>query len=154
MITANAREKERETSKARVSCEAGLAKVSVLECGITISKPDVTFVGQWPRDDPFACNCVSFTTPLDRAVRISCASLLHYIVVLRTNPVECVEEKWFAHADPSLYHVLSLFDSFLFDFSFWFDNVILLAFFLLTMLIMAYLFFYPTSRIVYIYLIY
>lgn len=25
---------------------AGLAKVSVLECGITISKPDVTFVGQ------------------------------------------------------------------------------------------------------------
>lgn len=46
--------KERETTKARVPARGWLAgwlagfgaKVSVLECGITISKPDVTFVGQ------------------------------------------------------------------------------------------------------------
>jgi hypothetical protein len=52
-ITADAREKERRDDESEgfvrgwlAGWLAGLAKVSVLECGITISKPDVTFVGQ------------------------------------------------------------------------------------------------------------
>lgn len=87
-ITASAREKERRKRGFRARLAgwlAGLAKVSVLECGITISKPDVTFVGQWPRDDPFACNCVSFTTPTARSCCSRFASLLHYVIVLQTQ---------------------------------------------------------------------
>jgi len=93
-IIATAREKERRKRGGFVrgllagwlaGWLAGLAKVSVLECGITISKPDVTFVGQWPRDDPFACNCVSFTTPTARSCCSRFASLLHYVIILQTQ---------------------------------------------------------------------
>lgn len=102
--------KERETTKARVPARGWLtgwlagfgAKVSALECGITISKPDVTFVGQWPRDDPFACNCVSFTTPtaLCRAlVRAHpCPILTAWQVIALSTAIEM--RKWF-HADLS-----------------------------------------------------
>lgn len=96
--------KERETTKARVPARGWLAgfgaKVSVLECGITISKPDVTFVGQWPRDDPFACNCVSFTTPdrsLSRSpsVRVHPCSILFSGLSHRRPQSKWAREKWF-----------------------------------------------------------
>lgn len=56
--------------------------VGVLECSITISKPDVTFVGQWPRDDPFACNRVSFTTTMHSRPVHSCRGPVYFHVPL------------------------------------------------------------------------